>query len=38
MILFQFKGREYAKQLLRVDGFPVFEQVGAILSFAKELA
>ncbi|NEP63749.1 MAG: AAA family ATPase [Symploca sp. SIO2G7] len=29
--LFQFKGREYAKQLRRSEGFQVFERVGSIL-------
>lgn len=29
--LFQFKGREYAKQLRRTEGFQVFERVGTIL-------
>ncbi|HSF76929.1 MAG TPA: AAA family ATPase [Microcoleus sp.] len=28
--LFQFKGREYAKRLLRSEGFEVFERVGMI--------
>lgn len=28
--LFQFKGREYAKRLLRSEGFEVFERVGTI--------
>jgi len=28
--LFQFKGREYAKQLRRSEGFQVFEQVGSV--------
>jgi len=36
--LFQFKGREYAKQLLRVraDGFSVFERVGTILWYTEQ--
>jgi predicted ATPase len=34
--LFQFKGREYAKQLLRYDGFQVFEDVGTILWYTEQ--
>ncbi len=34
--LFQFKGREYAKQLLRSEGFQVFEKVGTILWFTEQ--
>lgn len=33
---FQFKGREYAKQLLRSDGFQVFEQVGTTLWYTEQ--
>ncbi|MCW6035184.1 hypothetical protein K4A83_02700 [Spirulina subsalsa FACHB-351] len=33
---FQFKGREYAKQLLRSDGFQVFERVGTILWYTEQ--
>jgi predicted ATPase len=32
---FQFKGREYAKQLLRSEGFPVFEKVGGVLWYPE---
>lgn len=31
---FQFKGREYAKQLRRSEGFQVFERVGTILWYS----
>ena len=34
--LFQFKGREYAKQLLRAEGFQVFERVGTILWYTEQ--
>ncbi|NET59976.1 MAG: AAA family ATPase [Symploca sp. SIO2E6] len=34
--LFQFKGREYAKQLLRSEGFPVFERVGSVLWYTEQ--
>jgi predicted ATPase len=34
--LFQFKGREYAKQLLRSEGFQVFERVGTILWYTEQ--
>ena len=34
--LFQFKGREYAKQLLRTEGFQVFERVGTILWYTEQ--
>ncbi|MEI1376754.1 AAA family ATPase [Nostoc sp. UHCC 0926] len=34
--LFQFKGREYAKQLLRAEGFSVFERVGTILWYTEQ--
>lgn len=33
---FQFKGRAYAKQLLRSEGFQVFERVGAILWYTEQ--
>ncbi|WP_017305792.1 AAA family ATPase [Spirulina subsalsa] len=33
---FQFKGREYAKQLLRSEGFQVFERVGTILWYTEQ--
>lgn len=33
--LFQFKGRQYAKQLLKTEGFQVFEQVGTILWYPE---
>ncbi len=33
---FQLKGREYAKQLLRFEGFQVFEQVGTILWYTEQ--
>ncbi len=33
---FQFKGREYAKQLLRSEGFQVFEQVGTVLWYTEQ--
>lgn len=34
--LFQFKGREYAKQLLRSEGFTVFERVGTTLWYTEQ--
>ncbi|ABA25309.1 ATPase (plasmid) [Trichormus variabilis ATCC 29413] len=34
--LFQFKGREYAKQLLRAEGFSAFERVGTILWYTEQ--
>ena len=34
--LFQFKVREYAKQLLRAEGFSVFERVGTILWYTEQ--
>lgn len=34
--MFQFKGREYAKQLLRSEGFHVFEQVGTVLWYTEQ--
>ncbi|PSF36055.1 ATPase [Aphanothece hegewaldii CCALA 016] len=34
--LFQFKGREYAKSLLRSEGFQVFERVGTILWYTEQ--
>jgi hypothetical protein len=34
--LFQFKGREYAKQLLRAEGFSVFERVDTILWYTEQ--
>ncbi len=34
--LFQFKGREYAKQLRRTEGFQVFERVGTILWYTEQ--
>lgn len=33
---FQFKGRSYAKQLIRTDGFQVFEKVGTILWYTEQ--
>jgi predicted ATPase len=33
---FQFKGREYAKQLLRSEGFEIFERVGTILWYTEQ--
>jgi predicted ATP-dependent endonuclease of OLD family len=33
---FQFKGREYAKQLLRSEGFQLFERVGTILWYTEQ--
>ncbi|NEP09015.1 MAG: AAA family ATPase [Symploca sp. SIO2C1] len=33
---FQFKGREYAKQLLRKEGFEVFERAGTILWYTEQ--
>lgn len=34
--LFQLKGREYAKQLLRSEGFQAFEKVGTILWYTEQ--
>ena len=34
--LFQLKGREYAKQLVRSEGFGVFEKVGGILWYTEQ--
>lgn len=34
--LFQFKGREYAKQLRRTEGFEVFEQVSTVLWYTEQ--
>ncbi|GJD19147.1 ATPase [Rivularia sp. IAM M-261] len=34
--LFQFRGREYAKQLRRTEGFQVFEQVGTVLWYTEQ--
>lgn len=34
--MFQFKGRDYAKQLLRQEGFGVFKQVGTILWYTEQ--
>ncbi len=34
--LLQFRGREYAKQLRRTEGFEVFEQVGTILWYTEQ--
>lgn len=34
--LFQFKGREYAKQLLRAEKFQVFERVGTVLWYTEQ--
>jgi predicted ATPase len=34
--LFQFKGREYAKQLIHAEGFQVFERVGTILWYTEQ--
>ncbi|MCE2696686.1 MAG: AAA family ATPase [Nostocales cyanobacterium LE14-WE4] len=34
--LFQFKGREYAKQLFRSEGFPVFERVGTVFWYTEQ--
>lgn len=34
--LFQFKGREYAKQVQRWKGFSVFERVGTILWYTEQ--
>jgi predicted ATPase len=33
---FQFKGREYAKQLLRSEGFQVFERVGSVFWYTEQ--
>lgn len=34
--LFQFRGREYAKQLLKSEGFHVFERAGTILWYTEQ--
>ncbi len=34
--LFQFKGREYAKQLLSAEKFQVFERVGTVLWYTEQ--
>jgi predicted ATPase len=34
--LFQFKGREYAKQLVRSEGFQAFERVGTTLWYTEQ--
>jgi predicted ATPase len=34
--LFQFKGRDYAKQLLRSEGFQAFERVGTTLWYTEQ--
>jgi predicted ATPase len=34
--LFQFKGREYAKQLRKSEGFQVFERVGTVLWYTEQ--
>lgn len=34
--LFQFKGREYAKKLVRSHGFNVFERVGTVLWYTEQ--
>jgi predicted ATP-dependent endonuclease of OLD family len=34
--LFQFKGREYAKRLIRSEGFDVFKRVGTILWYTEQ--
>ncbi|EDX76447.1 RecF/RecN/SMC N terminal domain, putative [Coleofasciculus chthonoplastes PCC 7420] len=34
--LFQFKGRDYAKQLLRSEGFQVFERVGTVFWYTEQ--
>lgn len=34
--LFQFRGREYAKQLLYTEGFQVFDQVGTVLWYTEQ--
>ncbi|MBW4509681.1 MAG: AAA family ATPase [Scytonematopsis contorta HA4267-MV1] len=34
--LSQFKGREYAKQLRRTEGFQVFERVGTVLWYTEQ--
>jgi len=33
---FQFKGREYAQQLRRAEGFSVFERVGTVLWYTEQ--
>ncbi len=33
---FQFKGRQYAKQLIRTQGFEVFERVGSVLWYTEQ--
>jgi predicted ATPase len=34
--LFQFKGREYAKQLRKSEGFQIFERVGTVLWYTEQ--
>lgn len=34
--LFQFQGRRYAKQLLRSEGFQVFDRVGTVLWYTEQ--
>lgn len=34
--LFQFRGREYAKQLRRSEGFEIFERVGTVLWYTEQ--
>ncbi|MGD1863583.1 MAG: AAA family ATPase [Phormidesmis sp.] len=34
--LFQFRGREYAKQLLKTEGFQVFQRVGTVLWYTEQ--
>lgn len=34
--LFQFKGREYAKRLLRSEGFQAFKRVGSVLWYTEQ--
>jgi predicted ATP-dependent endonuclease of OLD family len=34
--LFQFKGRDYAKQVLRSEGFYVFERVGTVFWYTEQ--
>ncbi|MBE9127280.1 MULTISPECIES: AAA family ATPase [unclassified Coleofasciculus] len=33
---YQFKGREYAKQLIRSEGFQIFEQVGTVFWYTEQ--
>ncbi|MEG3931285.1 MULTISPECIES: ATP-binding protein [unclassified Microcoleus] len=35
-VLFQFKGREYAKRLLRSEGFQAFQRVGSVLWYTEQ--